>query len=798
MEDSVIASKIMEDVLRLKESTIMVNPVVDTERLRFMREVYAKTDGLPVVLRRARLFERLCDEKTIFIDENPIVGYVTKRRNGAYPMCEYSCKWLLKDSSYRIALGDVIVTDEGRREIKEAVKYWGERCIYSRGREIIIEAYNGEVDPAAWGKAGVAEESVMSWPLGFITMNYEKVLNRGLEGVTSEVDRKFSSLEIGGLETHKQRHFLKAMRICLEAVIRLAGRYSELAEKMAKEEKDPQRKAELEEISQICKRVPAKPARSFREALQSFYFTWMAALIENAAPAMAPGRFSWYMYPFYKKDLDEGKITREEAIELLGFLFINLEGFGLLTSDLAFKANSGQTAVHISIGGLTPDGEDATNDLDYMLLKVQEQVRCIEPSLSLLYHNKLSEDFLLKAVEVIRETGLGQPQFLNVDTSLQRFLHYYPDITMEEARGMANVGCIPVHPHHSTSPHWGALINCAKMLEFALNRGKDPLTGLQISVDTGEPRSFKTFEELYEATKAHLEYCLPRIREMNRVSGDLMAEIVPLPFQSALVDDCIEKGTDLLNGGARYNQDGGFAIGTIDLVNSLAAIKKLVYEDKKLTMDQLLKALEADFKGFEDIQKMLLDAPKYGNDDPYVDDIAKEWYRLFGEIHNRLPDHQGKPSIPEAFSVSPHFSLGAKTGALPNGRKARVSMTDATVSAQPGTDVNGPTALTKSAARAIDTVKYGSNHLNMKFHPSALEGNEGARKLLALIKTYMDLGGYHIQFNCVSSDTLKDAQKNPENYNDLVVRVAGFSAYFIHLDEGVQNEIIKRSELRFN
>jgi formate C-acetyltransferase len=798
MGASVNIANMSDRVRKLKESTVMVNPVVDTERLRFMREVYAETDGLPTVIRRAMLFERLCDNKTIFIDDNPIVGSVVKRRSGAYPMCEYSCKWLLKDASYRIALGDVIVTDEDREEIREAVKYWADRCVYSRGRKIIREAYNGKLDPAEWGKAGVAEESVMSWPLGFITMNYEKVLNKGLKEVIAEVERRLSRLELGGLESHKQRHFLKAMRMCLEAVIRLARRYSKLAQKMAKEEKNPQRKQELEEISEICSRVPANPATSFREALQSFYFIWCAALIENAAPAMAPGRFSWYIHPFYKKDLLEGKITREEAIGLLEFLFVNLEGFGLLTSDLAFKANSGQTAVHISIGGLAPDGEDATNDLDYMLLEVQKRMRCIEPSLSLLYHHKLPEEFLLKAVELIRETGLGQPQFLNTETSMQRFFHYYPDITIEEARGMANVGCIPVHPHHSTSPHWGSLVNCAKMLELALNQGKDPLTGLQISIDTGDPLSFNTWEDLYEATKAHLDYCLPKIREMNRVSGDLMAEIAPLPFQSALVDDCIEKGADLMNGGARYNQDGAFAVGTIDLANSLAAIKKLVYEEKKLSMDYLLKALEADFKGYEDIRRMLLNAPKYGNDDPYVDDIVKDWYYLFGKIHDRLLDHQGRPALPEAFSVSSHFSLGARTGALPNGRNARISLTDATVSAQPGTDIKGPTALAKSAARAIDTVKYASNHLNMKFHPSALAGNEGARNLLALVKTYMDLGGYHIQFNCISSETLIDAQNNPGNYKGLVVRVAGFSAYFIHLDEGVQNELIKRTEVKFN
>jgi pyruvate-formate lyase len=310
----------------------------------------------------------------------------------------------------------------------------------------------------------------------------------------------------------------------------------------------------------------------------------------------------------------------------------------------------------------------------------------------------------------------------------------------------------------------------------------------------GDVESFKSYGDLYRAVIKQLEYFIPMSRLISRVGWNVARDF-PVPFGSAFVGDCIKQGKDQTSGGARYSfADGICMVGVIDLANSLAAVKKLVFDEKRITLKELKVALKADFEGYEEIQKRCLDAPKYGNDDESADSLARELYRLCGELHQKFPDYLGKPIEPSAYSVTKHYALGKLTGALPNGRKAGVPLCDASVSAQPGTDKNGPTALVKSAARTIDNVIYSGNHFNMKFHPSALAGLNGARKFLSLIKTYFDLGGYHVQFNCVSGETLRDAQLHPDNYKDLIVRVAGFSAFFIHLDRKVQDEIISRTE----
>jgi len=335
----------------------------------------------------------------------------------------------------------------------------------------------------------------------------------------------------------------------------------------------------------------------------------------------------------------------------------------------------------------------------------------------------------------------------------------------------------------------------AKMIELALNNGKDALVGTQLGPETGSPEGFGTYGELYGAFLEQLEYFLPLIYNISRVAWNGTRRF-PVPLGSTLVNDCIEKGMDMSDGGARYSfGDGVCLAGVIDAANSLAAVKKLVFEDKEVTMGRMIRALAADFEGYEDVERMCKGAPKYGNDIEYVDSIARDIYATCCDIHPEL-DHLGRPVLPSAYSVTAHFAFGRFTGALPNGKKARQHLVDGSISAQGGTDKNGPTALVNSAAKVIDSVKYSSDHFNMKFHPAVLEGPEGARKLLSLIKTYFDLGGYHVQFNCVSGETLKAAQLHPEDYQNLVVRVAGFSAYFAHLDKDVQDDVIKRTELR--
>ncbi|MDY7037255.1 MAG: pyruvate formate lyase family protein, partial [Thermodesulfobacteriota bacterium] len=414
--------------------------------------------------------------------------------------------------------------------------------------------------------------------------------------------------------------------------------------------------------------------------------------------------------------------------------------------------------------------------------------------IALLYHDKLSEEFLLKCVELIR-TGMGQPSFHDVKKSIQRNLYLHDGITLEEARNSVVVPCVQTVIAGYSDNFWEGHLNVAKMLELALNNGRDPLTGVLVGPENGGIQSLQTYDKFYHAVLEQLEYFIRILRNTGRVAWNVIRDF-PIPFGSSFTHDCIEKGKDASDGGARYPSALGISfVGMVDLANSLASIKKLVFEENKVTLEQLRDALDANFEGYEELHKMCLDAPKYGNGDDQTDSIIESLYKMCGAEVKKLPDFQGRKIQPEAYSVTTHGGRGELTGALPSGRKARVALTDASVSAQPGTDRSGPTALIRSAARAVDNVEYACNHFNMKLHPTALKGPEGARKFLSLIKTYMDMGGYHIQFNCVNSETLKDAQLHPDEYKNLIVRVAGFSAYFVTLEKVIQEEIIERTEL---
>ena len=782
-----------ENLAKEKEELLSSPPQIDIDRIKFLLEVYRQTEGQPQVIRRARLFEKLCCEKPIFIDGNPIVGTLTKYKYGGYGIPEIGARWM-KQATDRVNLsrGQAPITPEIREWFEKAAEYWSGKSVYDRTKEIILDSLG--VDIGLLQKYGVATELT---PSAFIAAvpDFSKVLDIGLNGIIAEIQEEKAKLDTGNPEDFSKFHFYSAALLCLNGMVNLAQRYASAAKESAQKEVDHKRREELERIAQTCEWIPANPARNFREALQCVWFIILGEYIETPNVLLSPpSRFTQYMYPYYKKGKEDGTLTDEKVIELLQFFFLKINGLSNVQSAHGAAWSSSRLGMHLVLGGLTPRGRDATNELDFLVVEAQKQIQLPEPLADLLYHNDLSDEFLIKCVDLIR-TGIGQPSFHSVERGVARHL-YHDKGSLEEARGFSIAGCVQSNiPGYSAQP-WEAMFNAAKMIELALNNGKDPLSGVQIGPQTGEADLFQSYEEIFEAVAKQMAYWIPLCRKVMRSAWNVMRDF-PLPFTSAFVSDCIKKGQDVVDGGARYNNlNGASMVAVIDLANSLAAIKKLVFEDKKITMGQLKQALSADYEGYEDIQRMCLDAPKYGNDDDYVDQIAQELYEICYREHQKYPDFLGRPAKPEAFSVTTHFAVGRFTGALPDGRKARTPLTDASVSATPGTDKNGPTALVKSATKVIDTTKFGGNHFNMKFHPAALEGSENARKFLSLVKTYMDLGGYHIQFNCVSSETLIDAQLHPENYRNLIVRVAGFSAFFIYLDPAVQGEIIRRTELR--
>ena len=769
---------------------------MDPQRLQFLMEVYEEYKGESNVMLRARVLERVLTKKNIFLDGNPVVGTMTGIRAGVYAYPEWQVNWI-KDELDMVkmsSLGELDIPQETQDLLKTVYKQWKGNTTYDRANKLYKEIYgeNAELLVKSGWIYPVNDNST-----GSGACNYAKVIHKGIAAILEEVEEHLAALPKKAVNVPKME-FYRACRIALKAVVAYANRYADLAEATAARESDPKMKAELLEIAEVCRRVPEHPARNFREAVQAFWFTHVCIEIEQAGCGASPGRYGQYMYPLYRQDLEAGTLTREQALTLLKFQFIKHLEVAVYQGTAYALALSGHTGQVISIGGLTEDGNDASTDLEELLMDCQIAMRNIQPTLALFYHPQMKESYLHKAVEVIR-TGVGQPQIMNTNVVVQRHLSRFGTrgISIGEARKNCVVfGCVGTgQAGQGSYVTFEGQPNLAKLVEFTLYDGYDPYTKKQIGTKAGDAKGFATFEEFYEAFKKHATHCLMQQRRISDLGNSMREEIVPSIFRSSVIEGCIEKGLYEEQGGPKYAQSLCITTSGVDAANCLYAIKHLVYDTRKITMERLMEALAANFEGYEDVQKMCFEAPKHGNDDADVDSLTQRMYRDVEEIYRASgTDYFGHEARMDAFSLSFHNYFAPMTGALPNGRRRGEPLTDASVSAMPGTDINGITAMLKSAAKAVDTVKYNANHLNVKLLPSFLEGPAGARTLISLIKTYYDLGGSHIQFNCVDTETLREAQKQPENYKELVVRVAGFSAYFTRLDKGVQSEIIKRTQ----
>lgn len=771
------------------------NQQMDPERLSVLKSVYEENPGEEPVLLRARLMEKLLLTKKLFLDENPVVGTLTGIRCGLYAYPEWSCDWIKDemDMAKICSLGEIVIPDDTKELMMGVYNQWKGHTVRDTADQNYKEIYG--TDPRPYIKSGMLYD-VMNVSLGSGCANYRMVLEKGFRGILADVEKSIATLKHESGDYHKLA-FLQGIKIVLEAGIKWANRYADLLEETARKEMDPAKKAELLETAAICRHVPENPARNFREAVQSYWFAHLMVEMEQMGCANTPGRFGQFMWPFYKKDIEEGRITQSEANKLTCFLFIRHTELGTYSGMAHQKALSGHTGQTIGLGGLTPDGKDASNEYEMVIMDVQTRMQNIQPTLALWYTPLMEPEYLMKAVEVVR-TGCGQPQFMNTAVGVARnLLHFGKDgITIEEARNVANFGCVASGVAEAGSYIAGEDAICAaKFVELALYNGWDPTTKKQLGPQTGDPDSFQTYDDFYQAVLEQIRAGMMVQRRHSNLSTAAHEKIVPSIFRSALHDGCIESGKTEEAGGHKYPQGMAILSTVVDAGNALHAIKELVYDKKQFNMAELRTALEADWNGYEDIQKACLDVAKYGNDDAESDSYVQRLFSDFKDIYTECgPNYYGKSCYLDAYSLSFHNLYGSVMNAFPNGRKKGVAFTDGSVSATPGSDVEGPTALIKSAARAVDTTWYVSNHFNMKFLPQALQGPKGARNLVNLIKAYFDFGGSHIQFNCVSGETLVDAKERPQEHKELVVRVAGFSAYFTRLDGGVQDEIIKRTE----
>ena len=569
-------------------------------------------------------------------------------------------------------------------------------------------------------------------------------------------------------------------------------RYAALARELAETENDGRWKAELLQMAEICERVPALPARNFREAVQAFWFSHLLCYVEQNGLAVSVGRFDQFMYPWYRRSIEAGDITKDEAQELLECLWIKMTEVMRAYDFEGAKYYAGfSISENLVLGGVTPDGKDATNELSYMCLDAEAHTSLSQPNLSVRVHNNMPEDFFRKAVN-LSSTGRTKPQFFNDTVALQSLLSL--GVPLKDARDYSISGCVEAVPPHTNGMTNASMSNIAKALELALNDGVCRLSGKQIGPRTGDPRNFKSIDDVLSAFKTQVEAYVKEMVTALQFIEKTHAAYHPLPYFSLIMDDCLAEGKDITEGGARYNYTGPQAVGLSDTADSLAAISRLVFDDHSISMDQLLDALDKNFEGSEEFRQMLASkAPKYGNDDDYADHFAAEATRIYCEAVEQYKNTRGGVYRPGVYSVSANVPLGLHVGATPNGRKARAALGDGVGPVQ-ACDIMGPTAVTRSVSKLNHELVTNGTLLNQKFSRDLMSTEEGKQGLGDLVRSYFDLGGWHIQFNVVDAERLRAAQVKPQEHKDLIIRVAGYSAFFVELDSLVQDDIINRTE----
>lgn len=783
-----------ERVQRLRENALC-QPSICIERGYLMTESYKETEGEPPIIRRAKAVEKILKEMTIGIeDDELIVGRATTKQRGAPLMPELSWKWYLDEmDSFSTRNFDRFspLTEAEKKKMKEFLPYWEGKSLMDRWRAMLPENA-----ATLYYKIGVPNSSpINSRYLSHNSVDFEKVLTIGLNGIKREVDEELGKLNLTDIKYLEKSLFLKAVNITLEAVTSFAKRYAGLARGLAQEETDIQRKAELERIAEICDWVPANPARCFYEALQSVWFMFVALLIEGWSEALAFGRADQYLYPFYKKDMEEGRITREEARELIALLYIKIQGLVVARDSEFAKSSAGfMSVLDITLGGITKDGRDAVNELSYLFLDADEDVRLQTPEIVIRVNKNNPEAFLMRACAALKSLN-GKYKFVSDSTIIQQLLNDGKPI--EYARDYIIAGCWAATVPGRSFDLPGANVNLALMLELALNNGVSRLTGEQIGPQTGDPRDFKSYDEVWDAYKKQVEAQIPVFIFFRNADRQPFIEFAPTPLQSSLFHGCLEKGLDIASGGtAPYISQALSACAAPNVGDSLAAIKKAVFEDKKITMAKLIDALDKNFEGEEEILKVLQSAPKFGNDDDYVDSIVNEVLIHFSHEVAKYKGIAGARSTTSVAVVTANVPMGQVVGALPDGRRAHQPLSEGGISPHQGRNVSGPIATMKSVAKLDHLKLTNGSVLNMRFNTDVLKDDSKMRKFASLIRTYCETGGYLVQFNITSTDMLRDAKRHPEKYRDLLVRVATYSAYFVELAPEIQDDIIARMEFQ--
>ena len=782
-----------ERIKYLREKCLSSEPEIFLERALLVTEAYKETTGRPIIIQRALALKKVLEGMTILIEKGElIVGNQSPRLRCPPIHPETGASWILKelDQFPKRQADPVMITKENKKKLKECLTFWQEKSLDATVSKLISEQAKQAVE------AGLITIGGSGTALGNIAVDYAKVLKIGLEGVIAEIDGQLKRFQVKDIQDMNKYYYWVAAKTACQAVIQFAARYSKKAEELAKCEPDTLRKKELLAIAKICKKVPAKPAGSFREAIQLLWFIILVLHIESDPHAILYGRFDQYMFPYYLKDMKKGNISDKEVTELLECIWIKATSLLKLQDERSSKAFAGFPLFqNLTIGGQTPSGEDACNPLTNLILDAIADVKVAQPSVALRFHNKISDKILLKSIDVIK-LGLGYPAIMNDNIIIPKQL--IRGAALEEARDYCT-NCVETDiPGKTDSRAHSGYVNFPKCLLLALNNGRDMENGEQLGPKTGDYVNFTTFSDLMAAYKKQVKYFIDTIVEAYNIIDSTHASLLPEPFLSSLLDDCNALGQSRQEGGARYNFSGIFGVGLAIVADSLAAVKKFIFDEKLIQMNDLIAPLKNNFEGQEKLRQILINkAPKYGNDNDYVDLIAKECANYFCQEVQKNRCIRGGSYIAELHSVATHVLFGEKTGATPDGRKAKDTLSDG-ISPAGGRDTGGPTATMNSVLK-VDHMKALQGLLfNQKFNPGILAEDDTKKKFADYIKSFCFSGGHHIQFNMISNETLCKAKKSPEKYRDLLVRVAGYSAFFVELNENTQNEIIARTEQAFN
>lgn len=812
-------------------------PEIEADRAVLLTESYKETEGMPVITRRAMAFEKILYNIPIVIRPGELLlGSTTKKPRGCQVFPEFSFEWLEAefDTIAERTADPFYIAEDTKKTLHEVYKYWKGKTTSE-----LAASYMAPEALKAQAHNMFTAGNYFYNGVGHVTVKYWEVLEIGFGGIRAKAEDELRTCRPGDADYARKSHFLHAVITSCNAVIRYANRYADLAEKEAEGTSDPIRKAELMQMAKNCRRVPEFGATGFYEACQSFWFVQMLLQVESSGHSISPGRFDQYMYPYYKKDLDEGRITKEFAQELIDNIWVKLNDLNKVRDAASAEGFAGYGLFqNLIVGGQDCEGMDVTNDLSFMCLEASIQVPLPQPSLSIRVWNGTPTELMLKAAEVTR-TGIGLPAYYNDEVIIPALVNR--GITLADARDYNIIGCVePQKAGKTEGWHDAAFFNMCRVLELVFSDGMDG--GEQVGLRTGDVTQMKTFGEFYDAYKAQMEYMISLLVNADNAIDVAHAERCPLPFESSMLDDCIRRGKSTQEGGAVYNFTGPQGFGIANVADSLSAVRKLVFEDKTVTMAELKEALDNNFgkgispakaeevtkevvkamtgmgktvseeqiaqifvtalsgsvsedkkKRYDEILALIEEVPKYGNDIEEVDLFARDVAYTYTKPLEKYKNPRGGIFQAGLYPVSANVPLGQQTGATPDGRLANTPVADG-VGPMSGRDVHGPTATANSVARLDHAIASNGTLFNQKFHPSALKGRNGLLNFTALIRTFFDKKGMHMQFNVVSRETLLDAQKNPEKYKTLVVRVAGYSALFTTLSRSLQDDIINRTE----